>query len=154
MCLYTLQKRLKLSKNKIVCYKVFEISCSKKIRTPYLDAKVSRKQIEGKRAFRAKGRIVSYTSPFHDDLYTYGKGLIHSYVTMGSDVLHRYQTTPYVICKCHVPKHTRYVIGNRGNEIAARKIIIDEVIWDGSRNEYPIYIRERDLKEDLIKKFY
>ena len=128
MCLYSKQKRLKIAKKDIVCYKAFEATNDNSIVTPVLKIKPSIEELEGKKPFKAVGRTGKYklfSGFFLDDMYEYGRGLIHTYI----DKKHIPTNPTFVIYKCRIPKFTRYVTG--GGEIAAKKIIIDEIVWDG-----------------------
>lgn len=128
MCLYTTKKGLKFAKEDIVCYKVFAINDENTIVTPFLKTKLSKKQLDGKKPFRAKGIAKAYKTKICD--YSYGKGLIHAYINQN---LNSFCLRNTLICKCHIPKHTRYITGCADTEIAAKKIIIDKVVWDGKK---------------------
>jgi len=130
MCLYTTEKGLRFAKKNIVCYKVFEINDKNAIVTPYLKTKLSKKQLDGKKSFRAKGIAKAHKTKIGD--YSYGKGLIHAYINQDLDSI---CLPNNLICKCHIPKHTRYITDAYSDtNIAAKKIIIDKVVWDGKKN--------------------
>ena len=131
MCLYTTKKGLKFAKENIVCYKVFETIdyYENAIVTPYLKRKLSKKQLDGKKPFRAKGIAKAYKTKIGD--YSYGKGLIHAYINKN---LNSFCLPNTLICECHIPKHTRYITDCSNTNIAAKKIIIDKVVWDGKKH--------------------
>ena len=124
MCLYTIEKGLKFAKENIVCYKVFEINDENAIVTPILKAKLSKKQLDGKKPFKAKGIAKAHKTKIGD--YSYGKGLIHAYINRD---IKSFCLPNTLICECHIPKHTRYITDESGTNIAAKKIIIDKVVW-------------------------
>lgn len=137
MCLFSYQKRVKLAKEDITCYKVL-VSNIYGIFTPVQWASINNDVLSGKKTFNASGIIKRERGLKGQRIYS--GGLIHSYLYEPTayigDNEYAYGLN-YIICKCHVPKGTRYVKGgyDRSNpsEIAAKKIVFDEIIFDGRK---------------------
>lgn len=131
MCLYSRQRRLKLSRKEIVCYKILKIIDGDKVFTPYRYMFITGEQFYYKTPIKANEKIKRSSIGSY---YLYDIGLIHAYLDLDTaksrilspTIYFNRSNCEFIICKCHIPKYTRHVYGNR--EIAAKKIIIDEII--------------------------
>ncbi len=125
MCLYSRQRRPKLSRKEIVCYKILKTKDDGTF-TPFRRMFITDGQLYNKIPVRASEKI---KKSFIGSYYLYDVGLIHSYLDL-EEAKSRIRSSPacgFFIYKCHIPKYTRHVYGI-GKEIAAKKIIIDEKI--------------------------
>ena len=125
MCLYSRQRRLKLSRKEIVCYKILKTIDGDTF-TPFKHMFITTGQFYNKIPIRAREKVKKCSIGSY---YLYDIGLIHSYLDL-EKAKSRIPSSPargFFICKCHIPKYTRHVYGNDG-EIAAKKIIIDKII--------------------------
>lgn len=131
MCLYSRQRRLKLSRKEIVCYKIFKVIDGDKVFTPYRYMFITGEQFYNKTPIKANEKIKCGSLGLY---YLYDIGLIHAYLDLdtakfriSSPTISLDRNCEFIICKCHIPKYTRHVYG-LDREIAAKKIIIDEII--------------------------
>lgn len=125
MCLYSRQKRLKISRKEIVCYKILKTIDGHTF-TPFRHKFITDGQLYNKIPVRAGEKVKKNSIGTY---YLYDIGLIHSYLDLekAKSRIPSSSAREFFICKCHIPKYTRHVYGTE-KEIAAKKIIIDEII--------------------------
>lgn len=133
MCLSTRQKHVKFAKEEIPCYKVFKVDNAGIPFTPFIHRYITIEELTGKKPLRAIGAIEKSKS-FDGAVFDYGRGLIHAYKEMPDDPVRNLfygLSENIIVCKCHIPKRTRYTENNE--EIAAKRIVIDEIIFDSRK---------------------
>ena len=121
MCLYLREKKPRVAKEDITVLKYVKVS-DKFITSPLQKTVIHVNEILT--AFPDKEDICSFGKDlFGNDTFTLNGGAIHAKLIKGG----------FSNCECRkaiIPSGTEYWVSVRGNEIAARSMIITDVDWD------------------------
>ena len=136
MCLYLREKQPRVAKEDITVLKYVKVN-DKVITSPLRNTTIPVNKVL--RAYPNKADIFSYGKDiFDNNVYSLNGGAIHAKLIKGG----------FLECECRkaiIPAGTDYWLGVRGDEIAARLMIITDVDWDEGDNK----VSESIFKEIL-----
>ena len=136
MCLYLRDKKPRVAKEDITVIKYVKVN-DKVITSPLRNTTIPVNKVL--RAYPNKADIFSYGKDiFDNNVYSLNGGAIHAKLIKGG----------FLECECRkaiIPAGTDYWLGVRGDEIAARSMIITDVDWDKGDNK----VSESIFKEIL-----
>lgn len=136
MCLYLRENQPRVAKEDITVLKYVKVN-DKVITSPLRNTTIPVNKVL--RAYPNKADIFSYGKDiFDNNVYSLNGGAIHAKLIKGG----------FLECECRkaiIPAGTDYWLGVRGDEIAARLMIITDVDWDEGDNK----VSESIFKEIL-----
>ena len=136
MCLYLRENQPRVAKEDITVLKYVKVN-DKLIKSPLQNTTIPVNEVLT--AYPNKADIFSYGKDmFGNDVYSLNGGAIHAKLIKGG----------FLECECRkaiIPAGTDYWLGVRGDEIAARLMIITDVDWDEGDNK----VSESIFKEIL-----
>ena len=131
MCLYLREKKPRVAKEDITVLKYVKVN-DKVITSPLQNIRIPVNEVL--RAYPNKSDLFFYCKDmFGNDVYSLNGGAIHAKLIKGG----------FSECECRkaiIPTGTEYWVGLRGDEIAARSMIITDIDWDNGDNKVPTSI--------------
>ena len=137
MCLYLRDKKPRVAKEDITVLKYVKVN-NKVITSPLQNTTIPVNEVLT--AYPNKADIFPYgRDMFGNDTYCLNGGVIHAKLIKGG----------FSECECRkaiIPAGTDYWVGVRGDDIAARSMIITDIDWDNGDNKVPVSIFEEILE--------
>ena len=137
MCLYLREQKPRVAKEDITVLKYVKVD-DNIITTPYRRTKIPVNEVltasPNKEGFESWGADL-----LGNNVYSIGGGAIHAKLIKGG----------FLGCECRkaiIPARTEYWVSFRGDEIAARSMIITDVDWDNGNNKVSTSIFEEILE--------
>ena len=137
MCLYLREKQPRVAKEDITVLKYVKVN-NKVITSPLQNTTIHANEV-----------LTSY--PNKVDIFPYGKDMFgnDTYCLNGGAIHAKLIKGGFSECECRkaiIPAGTDYWVGVRGDEIAARSMIITDIDWDNGDNKVPESIFEEMLE--------
>ena len=137
MCLYLRDKKPRVAKEDITVLKYVKVN-DKVITSPLQNTTIPVNEVLT--AYPNKADIFPYGKDmFGNDVYSLNAGAIHAKLIKDG----------FSECECRkaiIPAGTDYWVGVRGDDIAARSMIITDIDWDNGDNKVPSSIFEEILE--------
>lgn len=126
MCLYTKERKPRIAKEDITVLK-YVICRDNEIISPYQLSKISVNEVTVAYPEREDIKLDG-VDILHEDFYILGEGAIHAMLIEGANL------PPYNFTrkKAIIPAETEYWVSTKGDEIAARSMIITDIGWEKS----------------------
>ena len=138
MCLYLKEQKPRVAKEDITVLKYVKVN-DKVVTSPLQNTVIHANEVLTASPDKADIFCLGKKDLFGNDTYTLNGGAIHAKLIKGG----------FSDCECRkaiIPSGTEYWVSVRGNEIAARSMIITDVDWDNGDNKVSDCIFEEILE--------